>query len=735
MNTLKTQKIWACWKNDKKPRNPLTGKLATSTDPSTWSSYDDCYDAVVNEDYSGYGIMCCNDLVFIDIDHCLWETPNGDLVYTDTADGNIPANEVVHRFKGTYMEVSKSGTGIHIICYGKVNINKTGFRSNGIELYKAGRFLIITEDILNDSDKVVACQDGIDWLLELVNLDLTDENERTVQIPYSKCLDAEKAFKKAMEDETFRNYYCGVRPYEDESRNDHGFITKLCFYFNRDPEMCYDVLMKSPYFTTKDKAHKEKMERRFDSYFLPTFEQVSATIPTVWGEETLKIESYEHPSWLIETDKGYQIDENRFLDYFMSDRELHYINGVFYDEKANILSENAIKQIIQNTVGKYFSTGLARRTSDLFKAIQNHYYEELSPVVENIIHAANCDIVITDGQLSTVQGGFNLRRIPVEYDAAATCPRWEQFINELFYPEDIPIVQEYLGYCLIPTTKAQTALFILGDGGEGKSRITTVMGQLLGNKAVGINVSEIQNDRFFAAQAENALCLIDDDAAIDKIEKTEVFKKLVTAEGYMTVEQKYQPKRQAKIYAKMLVCSNAMFSSKFDRSNGFYRRLKQIRVRPVKEQNREVDRFLEEKLRIELSGILNWCIEGLLRLQAQGYKFTTSLRVEAIDKENRIEGNSFILFSTDSNYIKYGEDEVVSTKDLYKAYQEWCEDAGYYAVGRNTVVQYLKKNAKKLHVAYKDNILRNGKRCRGFQGIGLLEDDYLPEIELVDTEN
>lgn len=732
MESLKKQPIWACWRGDKKPRNPLTGELATSTDETTWCSYEDCYTAVADGDYDGYGIMCNNDLVFIDIDNCLWETPNGDLMYNDTPEGYIPAREVVHRFAGTYMEVSKSGTGIHIICYGNVPLDKTGVRSKGVELYKAARFLIITEDILNDEVVVTSKQESLEWLLEAIYLPVTGENLPQGQIPYGKCSDRENAFKKAMTDEAFRNYYCGVRPYEDESRNDHGFITKLCFYFNRDPEVCYDVLMKSPYFTTKDKAHQEKMERRFDSYFLPTFNQVSVTTPTVWGE-TVEVKSKEIPRWLIETDKGYQIDEVSFLEDFMSDKELHYINDVFYDEKANILREEVIKQTIQNSVAEHFSSGLARKTDALFKAIQNYYYEEQPPHIENVIHAANCDIVVNKTGLSTVEGGFNLRRLPVDYDETATCPRWEQFINELFYPEDIPLVQEYLGYCLVPTTKAQTALFILGNGGEGKSRVTAVMSQLLGNKAVSINVAEIQNDRFFAAQAENALCLIDDDASIDKIEKTEVFKKLVTADTPMSIEQKYQPKRSAIIYARLLVCSNAVFSSKFDRSDGFYRRLKQVKVRPLDEQNRMTDRYLGEKLSAELSGILNWCVKGLLRLQQQSYEFTTSWRVEEIEQENKIESNSFIAFIHDAGYVEYGSLYVTSGKDLYKAYVSWCEDGGYTAVKHNTAIKWLKTNSKRLGVKYTENVIRNGKRCRGFIGIRLIEDNYSPVIELVDT--
>ena len=40
-------------------------------------------------------------------------------------------------------------------------------------------------------------------------------------------------------------------------------------------------------------------------------------------------------------------------------------------------------------------------------------------------------------------------------------------------------MQEYLGYCLIPTNRGQVMMLLNGNGGEGKSRIGVVMQKLL----------------------------------------------------------------------------------------------------------------------------------------------------------------------------------------------------------------------------------------------------------------
>jgi len=39
-------------------------------------------------------------------------------------------------------------------------------------------------------------------------------------------------------------------------------------------------------------------------------------------------------------------------------------------------------------------------------------------------------------------------------------------------------LQEFLGYCLLPTPKGQKMLMLIGKGGEGKSRIGLVMRSL-----------------------------------------------------------------------------------------------------------------------------------------------------------------------------------------------------------------------------------------------------------------
>jgi hypothetical protein len=45
---------------------------------------------------------------------------------------------------------------------------------------------------------------------------------------------------------------------------------------------------------------------------------------------------------------------------------------------------------------------------------------------------------------------FNIMVLPYDYDPAATCPRWQQFLDEVFGDdtESIGLLQEWFGYVL-----------------------------------------------------------------------------------------------------------------------------------------------------------------------------------------------------------------------------------------------------------------------------------------------
>ena len=350
--------------------------------------------------------------------------------------------------------------------------------------------------------------------------------------------------------------------------------------------------------------------------------------------------------------------------------------------------------------------------------------EEL-PVQADRIHVKNGTLFL-DGSF-TEEKEFCLNRLPVTYQKDAPKPmRWLQFLTELLEEEDIPILQEYMGYCLIPSNKAQKLLIILGKGGEGKSRIGLVMRSLLGvNMNVG-SIQKVEHNRFARADLEHKLLMVDDDMKLEALKDTSYIKSIVTLEDKMDLERKSKQSVQGSLYVRFLCLGNGSLSALHDRSYGFYRRQMILTVKEIKPE-RVDDPYLIEKLRKEADGIFLWCLEGLRRLINNDYRFTASKRAERNLREAMESGNNIISFMESSGYIRLEVNTTATSRNLYRVYCRWCEDNADKPMSARSFSGYLKENERKYQIRYSTNIPSgNGKSARGFQGIHtqIHGDDY-----------
>lgn len=136
----------------------INGAAASSTDPSTWSTFDDVCDALLMGDgFDGIGLVLGDDVHGIDLDDC-----------RDPATGELTelANEVLDQVQG-YAEVSPSGTGIKL--FAKTNLDGSRTKKEfGVELYKDGRYFTVTGHRLNGHDHVVDDVQDLGWFVERV---------------------------------------------------------------------------------------------------------------------------------------------------------------------------------------------------------------------------------------------------------------------------------------------------------------------------------------------------------------------------------------------------------------------------------------------------------------------------------------------------------------------------------------------------------------------------------------
>ncbi len=390
------------------------------------------------------------------------------------------------------------------------------------------------------------------------------------------------------------------------------------------------------------------------------------------------------------------INDKKFAEWYVARNELYCVNDRFFTRYGHIVDDE-FKNNIHNIVGSLVPTHLSSKVESLLASVKNEAYTKLSTPDKYKVQFDNISFDIRHGKLEECDTFFTLHQIPHNYDPKADCPQFKKFVEGLFYPEDIPVIQEYLGYCLVPNTLAQTALFIIGNGGEGKSRINILMEHILGeNSIVSGDFAGLQ-EKFSLVSLDHQMLFIDDDLKTEALNDTSNFKKVVTAEMAMEVEPKGKPKYKTRLYSRILCTGNEAIQSKFDKTDGFYRRLLISRVKPIHFDR--PDRALVDKLDEEIPGIINWLLEGLCRVVNNGFIIEPSKRMLGELQSLKDNSDTIQLFMNDEQFVEYtGEvDDKISIKQLYDAYESWCQDNSYLVIHKNTFGKVIRK-------VYKENL-------------------------------
>lgn len=169
---IELQKLnqWVCVRGDSKiPRCAFNTSLASSTDPSTWSSFDIALKSINDGiyDYLGF-VFDDNDIVGIDIDDGYGE------------DGFLSeiAVDIISKCK-SYTEKSKSGRGFHILLKGILPF-KGKNNLKGVEIYKVARYFIMTGDTLIYNN-IEENQEVIDYIINKYFPETREEKTDKVQ--------------------------------------------------------------------------------------------------------------------------------------------------------------------------------------------------------------------------------------------------------------------------------------------------------------------------------------------------------------------------------------------------------------------------------------------------------------------------------------------------------------------------------------------------------------------------
>ena len=414
---------------------------------------------------------------------------------------------------------------------------------------------------------------------------------------------------------------------------------------------------------------------------------------------------------------GTNINEALFCDEFLSSRKIIFANGAFFTPDGRVTDDLPLRGEIYEELKCCAVNNIPRKITNILEVMKlAAHVEDFAPEADRI-HLANGTLKL-DGSFTEGRPDIVRSRLPVAYRPDAPAPAlWLSFLDGLLYAEDIPTLQEFIGYCLIPSNKGQRMMVIKGNGGEGKSQIGAVLGALLGSSMKDGSIGKISENRFARADLEHILLCVDDDMRMEALRQTNYVKSIVTAQGKMDLERKGKQSYQGWMFARLLAFSNGDLQALYDRSDGFYRR-QLVLTTKEKPAGRVDDPDLAEKMKAEAEGIFLWAFEGLQRLVSNNFKFTESQRTrdnrEAVKRDN----NNVFDFLESEGYIRLKADGTISSKDLYEIYRMWCEENNLTPLKRRSFSDSVIANQSKYNLEYCNKITNAaGRRVWGFFGI------------------
>ena len=429
--------------------------------------------------------------------------------------------------------------------------------------------------------------------------------------------------------------------------------------------------------------------------------------------ENRKLLEMNVPMWF----DGKSINEALFCEDFLRTRQMIFANGAFFTPDGRVTDDLPLRGEIFEELKYCAVNNIPRKISNIIEIMKLAAHVEGFLPEQDRIHLANGTLML-DGTFTEGKPDIVRNRLPVSYRPDAPKPSlWLSFLDGLLYPEDIPTLQEFIGYCLIPSNKGQRMMVIKGNGGEGKSQIGAVLGQMLGSSMKDGSIGKISENRFARADLEHILLCVDDDMRMEALRQTNYVKSIVTAQGKMDLERKGKQSYQGWMFARLLAFSNGDLQALYDRSDGFYRR-QLVLTTKEKPAGRMDDPDLAQKMKAEVEGIFLWAFEGLQRLVANNFKFTESERTKSNRESVKRDNNNIFDFMESEGYIRLKADASISSKELYEIYRMWCEENSLPPLKSRSFSDSVVANLSRYNLEHTNKITNSaGRRVWGFMGI------------------
>lgn len=430
-----------------------------------------------------------------------------------------------------------------------------------------------------------------------------------------------------------------------------------------------------------------------------------------WTEKKSGYEVY--PSFLMIKSKDLLTRGNDFHAVWLEDR------GLWSTDEQDVV--DLVDREVDRFVKEYKDCFDARvRALHMIEA-KTHLIDEFHKYCQKQLRSSNKmldeKLVFANTKLS--KKDYASKRLSYALEKG-DCPAYDTLMGRLYSEEERHKLEWAIGSVVNgDSKKIQKFVVLYGDPGSGKGTVIKIIERLFEDyvaafdaKALGSSNSQFALEPF----RTNPLVAIQHDGNLSQIEDNTRLNSLVSHE-IMTVNEKFKSTYAAHFNAFLFMGTNKPVKIT-DSKSGIIRRLIDVTPTGRKFEAEEYERLMEQ-VKYEL-GAIAWHCKEVYEADKHYYDKYTPINMMGAS-------NDFYNFMMDNYYI-FKQEDVVTLKDAYQWYKQYCDEANVpYPYSQRVFREELKSYFWEFRERYS---FEDGTRVRSVY-IDLREDrfktDFTPE--------
>lgn len=719
---LKSVKQWVCWAGDKLPKNPYTGNNAKSNDPNTWSDFETAVEAVGKYHLNGIGFMFAPPYFGVDLDNCV--------------DKQDFVDEFVESLQ-SYTEYSTSGTGIHIICKGKL---PEGARRRGnVEMYSERRYFIMTGNIYNpEYSQITDCTEKIKILHSKYLYSETPQvAPKKVEAVNMTDFDVIDKARNCKTGSLFQLLYSGSWEglYPSQSEADLALCNHLAFWTQKDEQQMDRIFRSSGLY--RDKWDKKRGSLTYGQITIQkacmACTEVYEPKPSI-DDTKIAIAFFRDgknktglPKNVYDmTDTG---NAQRLRDRFRGNvrysytrkRWMYWTGKVWrYDDTGEIkkLADCIVEDLKaeafecedekEREMKLRFAHKTANSGSKCNMILEAQHLDGIPIIINELdcyndyLNCQNGIVNLRNGELIPHDPNFMMSKITnTEYDATSGKKpvKWLKFLDDVTNgdKELQHYLQKCIGYSLTGSIKEQCAFFLYGIGNNGKSTFIETIADMLGDYAsnaqpetimmkkngegVGADIARLKSARMVTSEEPT-----------EGVRLNEGLVKQLTGGGKVTCRFLYGDDFEYSPEFKIWIATNHKPVIR-GTDVGIWRRIRLIPFE-VNIPADKVDKQLKYKMREEMPQIMRWAVDGCRMYLKEGLESPECVKKST--EEYKTEMDLLATFMDSCLEIDYTTPDGIPANELYSMYVAWAtENKEYVMTSRKFFTEIAKKVPEK----------------------------------------